>query len=237
MVLLGSDGSSVHSNQQGVHEQLHKTLERHRGKAFQKPIAEHTKSAFEAVQARLNTEPDRPLVLDSGCGVGESTQHLAQRHPKAWVIGIDKSAHRLGKSSADTPKLQSLVHQQDNALWVRADLIDFWRLAQQAQWRPTHHYLLYPNPWPKSEHLQRRWHGHSIFATILALGGRLELRSNWRLYVEEFHQALRFYEIAATPAESFTPTTLITPFERKYTERGEPLYRLTAVLPTDFQRE
>lgn len=219
MLSLAADGSSVHSNQDDVHEKLQQVVARHRHTVYQAPIATHTRTAFDALSARL-AEEQRAIVLDSGCGVGESTRYLAEHHPDAWVIGIDKSAHRLAKQGVQD------LYQEQHCFYVRANLVDFWRLAQSAGWRLQHHYLLYPNPWPKSEHLKRRWHGHSVFPSLLALGGELELRTNWRLYLAEFKQALAIYGYSANADWEFKPETEITAFERKYRARKEPLYRL-----------
>ena len=133
---------------------------------------------------------------------------------------IDKSAVRLARA----PKLP------ENARIVRAELSDFWRLAHAAAWRVRHHYLLYPNPWPKPAHLQRRWHGHPVFPQLLALGGRLELRSNFGLYVEEFSRALKLAGVVDVKVVSFPVEHAISPFERKYARSGHELFQLTAQL-------
>ena len=70
-----------------------------------------------------------------------------------------------------------------NLILMRADLNDFYRLAADAGWRLARHFILYPNPWPKSVHLKRRWHGAPVFPYMLRLGGVMELRSNWKLYL------------------------------------------------------
>ena len=65
----------------------------------------------------------------------------------------------------------SSIQLRDNALLLRAELSDFFTLvAYQSDWVVHSHYLLYPNPYPKSKHLKRRWHGHPIFPVLLALG-------------------------------------------------------------------
>jgi len=94
---------------------------------------------------------------------------------------------------------------------------------------PQKHYILYPNPWPKSKHVQRRWHGAAVFPSIIALGGELEMRSNWRLYLDEFKLAL---QVAGRQGEvaQFDPVATITPFERKYQASGQALFKLTASL-------
>ena len=130
---------------------------------------------------------------------------------------------RLSRQHGDLP---------DNTLLVRADLVDFWRLALNAGWRPRRHYLLYPNPYPKTAHLKLRWHGHPVFPALLALGGRLELRSNWRLYLQEFALAAAQASDVVAEVQPFTPEgEYLTPFERKYHQSGQDLWRLVMNLP------
>ena len=114
--------------------------------------------------------------------------------------------------------------REGDCLWVRADLATFWRLAREAHWPVSHHYLLYPNPWPKPGQLQRRWHAHPVFPTVLELGGRLEMRTNWRIYAEEFALALEHYTGAAVRPSTLQVKEPVSPFERKYRDSGHPLY-------------
>lgn len=156
-----ANSRSIVSNQAGIHEKLDEIVNKHLNAEFKKPIAEHTQKAFDEVNAKVQGF-NGPLILDSCCGVGESSANLAKRHPDALVIGIDKSSHRLDKHDVEYKQTDSGQY-----ILVQADLNDFWRLAVAANWQPTHHYLLYPNPWPKSKHIQRRWHGAAIFRLLL----------------------------------------------------------------------
>ena len=219
-----ANSRSITTNQAGVHEKLEEVVLRHLRAEFKKPIAAHTQAAFDEVNAKVQAF-NGPIILDSCCGVGESTANIAKLHPDALVIGIDKSAHRLDKHDVEYKQTDSGQY-----ILVQADLNDFWRLVQQANWQPTHHYLLYPNPWPKSKHLQRRWHGGAIFPTIVAIGGKLELRSNWKIYVEEFAAALALTGHQAA-VELYQAEQSITPFERKYWASGQQSHRLVIDLP------
>jgi hypothetical protein len=58
----------------------------------------------------------------------------------------------------------------------------------------------------------------------VALGGVIECRSNWRIYIDEFAEALRLLGVAAT-VEAWRPEQAITPFERKYAASGHALWR------------
>ena len=211
-----------------------------------------------------NSETGRPLILDSGCGTGLSTRNLARAYPDAAVIGVDRSAARLGKSRT--------FELPDNALLVQSELACFWRLMLQAEAsgddhlltasNVRKHYVLYPNPYPKPTRLNLRWHGHPALPALLAIGDEIELRSNWRTYLEEFgiaasliasHAAddtpLREWAIPGVwsshatrrahsrrlaagiePLQLESTDDAITPFESKYNDVGEALYRL--VLPS-----
>jgi len=212
------------SAQIGVHEQLVRLLERHRDTPFRKPYADYNRAAFEASFARREREAAHvPLILDSCCGVGESSIALAQAFPDHYVIGVDQSEARLGRFDAAV--------LPPNLDLVRADLVDYWRLMRDAGIRLSRHYLLYPNPWPKIGHLSRRWHGHPVFPTMLELGGRLECRSNWRIYVDEFCLAVTALTGCSVAGEEFNAAQPLTPFERKYRDSGHRLYRAVVDLP------
>lgn len=211
----------VHSAQRGVHPRLAALLERHLAEAWQAPLHPPSAAAFEELAAFLGGHTTG-LILDSGCGTGASTGRLARRFPDHRVIGIDKSADRLRRGGhADLPQ------RVDNAVWLRAELATFWRLALQAGWRLDRHYLLYPNPWPKPAQLQRRWHAHPVFPTLLALGGLLEMRCNWAVYAEEFAFAVnRVLGTRVRPAVLDAADEL-SPFERKYRASGHRLYSVS----------
>jgi len=113
---------------------------------------------------------------------------------------------------------------------VRADLVDYWRLMADAGIKLARHYILYPNPWPKVGHLARRWHAHPVFPFVPRLGGRLECRSNWNIYVEEFAVALGLLIGREVKWESFEAPSPLTPFERKYRDSGQTLYRCVVEL-------
>lgn len=203
----------VSTSQHCTHPRLPELLARHRAHTWREPLADHNAAAIDVLGDRLRSDK-RPLVLDSFCGTGHSTRLLAERHPHCFVIGIDKSAHRLAR------------HEQvknSDYLLLQADCEPIWRFLADSGQRLYAHYLLYPNPWPKPGHLQRRVHGHPAFPLLPALDGRIELRSNWQLYVEEFGLAMslsgrpgRVHRVGAE-----TPLSL---FERKYRDSGHMLW-------------
>ena len=212
---MQGNSRTITSAQTAPDERLAGTIARHLAHPFQKPIADYNRAAFEA--ALVGWDGQRPWLLDACCGVGHSTIALAEQFPHHHVVGVDQSLDRLTRG-----KPQALPA---NARLIRADLVDFWRLLAAAAIRLDRHYLLYPNPWPKLGDYYRRWHGHAVFPIALQLGGVLECRSNWRIYVEEHAAAVT--QITGRPAlvEAWQPPRDLTLFEKKYRESGQALWR------------
>ncbi|TKB45361.1 tRNA (guanine(46)-N(7))-methyltransferase TrmB [Thalassotalea mangrovi] len=211
------DSKAIVSNQDGLHEHLDEVVRKHLSHEFLKPISDHTQQAFDQVHQQVAKFAGN-IILDSCCGVGQSTRILAGRYPDALVIGVDKSLHRIKRNVEDAT-------EAENFILVRADLNDFYRLVVQHQWNVSEHYLLYPNPWPKAKHLQRRWHGSAVFPYILQIGNALTLRSNWLLYLQEFQRAA---ELAGKKGSisQINDNQPLTPFEAKYQASGQSCWQL-----------
>jgi tRNA (guanine-N7-)-methyltransferase len=279
---MQANSQPVSSTQTSIHSDLAAIVAKHFGTRFAKPIAAHTQEAFDRLceqlaqsaqfaQVAQSSATPRRIVLDSCCGTGESTLALARMFPECWVVGVDKSAHRLraGANAQSTAQHSAQSTAQNsarndtptNALIVRADVIDFWRLIHEAQqhstwrdlWQIERHCLFFPNPCPKPHQIKQRWHGHAVFPTLLALAPHLELRTNWRVYAEEFAFAAEIASAVASEIASKTSSKMssetaselalqhikplleeyrpnladtITAFERKYTLSGHTLYRV-----------
>ena len=234
---------SVTSNQDDIYKNLEAVVRKYAATTFLRPVADHTREAFEQASefvrsfygARATGRLD--LVLDSGCGTGESTLHLAKKFPNVPVIGIDKSAVRLSKAGNERQLEVSAGGSCDvpaNAFWVRAELLDFWRLALEkvdaGEWNILHHALYYPNPWPKESEATRRFHLHPIFPTLIRLSPVTELRTNWDIYAREFAEAAHVLGDALSlqfnvELGAFNPENPETAFERKYKEARQQLWR------------
>ena len=219
--MIGPGNSrAITSNQPGVHPDLIRHLRRYENAEYSRPIAQHTQAAFDKIAKQVALS-GQSIILDSGCGVGASTEYLARHYPDDLVIGIDQSARRLQKNRYCDGSCQP-----GHLLLVQADCVDFWRLALDAGWPIRKHFILYPNPWPKKRHLKRRWHGHPVFRCMAELCGHVQVRSNWLVYVQEFALAWEYIGGAASRPYPIGADASITPFERKYRNSGQTLYAL-----------
>lgn len=205
----------VSSRQATVHPRLKETVLKHAAAPWRKPVADRSRRDFEGLATQV-MGIGRPLILDTGCGTGMSTEALAARFPDRLVIGVDKSEFRLEKHRSEG---------RENALLVRFDLEDFWLLAHEVGWQFERQYFFYPNPWPKPEHRLRRWPFHPVFPMALACGGLWELRTNWAIYAEEFAMAYGLLTGLEASPEPWCPTDPETLFEKKYGESGHQLWR------------
>eukprot|EP00804_Cyclotella_cryptica_P003718 CCRYP_008895-RA/>CCRYP_008895-RA protein AED:0.37 eAED:0.37 QI:146/0.5/0.33/1/0.5/0.33/3/0/435 len=163
------------------------------------------------------------VILDSGCGTGRSSLIIGERYPDCVVIGIDRSLVRLNKNKEYRNKVdrtsnsdggnengdsQEVQPISKNILLLRADLVDFWHLCLSSrEWQQKvqilKHYLLYPNPYPKSSRLKSRFYAHPSFPLLmltLMMDGhdtcdrQMIIRSNWKGYLEEFATAVEVWE-------------------------------------------
>ncbi len=212
----------VTSNQTGIHQHLQVAVNKHLATDWQKPISNFSDDVFTRIKDWLALD-DRPFILDSGCGTGESSARLAKIFPDCKVLGFDRSATRLSRLTRKT-----IV--PDNCFTIRAKADDLWRQLARANLKPVRHFLLYPNPYRKPSQLNQRWHGSPVFPYLVALGGQLEVRTNWSIYAKEFAQALNLAAGITSSIATYTPDEPISPFEKKYHESGHTLWRLTADL-------
>jgi tRNA G46 methylase TrmB len=214
-----ANSRQVSSSQSAPHPRLREIVERHLAAPYRRKPSAAGRRAFARVVEDLMRAP---FVLDAGCGTGASTLALACEFPGQLVLGVDKSGARLSSGQRLFDKAAPA-----NARLLHCELVDFWQLAAAAGLRCTHQFLLYPNPWPKPDQLQRRWHAHPVLPSLLALGGTIELRTNWRIYAEEFTRALQITGRAASCGEYVPEEPLtLTPFERKYLASGHRLWRV-----------
>lgn len=223
---MKSLSKAVTSNQTGAHKDLISILQRMSGDNYQRPISDFSYKTLSAILSWLSLFDDqRDIILDLGCGVGESSFHLALNYSDKLIIGIDKSISRLERKSSfklDNP---------ENLLIVRGELLDLWYLFATninfPKERVFKQYILYPNPWPKSKHIRRRWHANPVAPFLFSINSEIELRSNWKIYTSEFQKAADYFghETEQIILKVDNPISL---FEKKYLESGHELFQVIA---------
>lgn len=167
-----------------------------------------------------------PLVVDIGCGMGESTIAQASADSGTDVIALD--VHTRGIATI----LRSLESSGlDNVRVVHGDAVVFLeqRIGQQSLSGAR---IYFPDPWPKTRHSKRRLVQPGFVRLVtsrLVPGGFVHCATDDMTYAEQMHEVLRadpeltLHE--EVPAEARRPTTK---FERRAQRLGHPVVDLWA---------
>lgn len=100
---------------------------------------ERTRPVGDLLAAVTATDPS--VIVDLGCGPGNSTAIAAQRWPGAHIRGIDSSPDMIEKAREAVPDLEFAV--QGIAEWASTeDQVDVVMSNAALQWLPNHRELL-----------------------------------------------------------------------------------------------
>ena len=125
-------------------------------------------------RAALGVAPDQPLVLEIGFGAGEHLAGLAQRHPKGLFIGAEIFENGIAALLSTIQRLDiSNIRIHDNDARALMDHL--------APGIFDHIYLLFPDPWPKSRHVTRRFLCRdtlTVIQNLLKTGGFFTMASD-----------------------------------------------------------
>jgi tRNA (guanine-N7-)-methyltransferase len=163
--------------------------------------------AFSDQQIRSS----RPLVLEIGSGMGETTLEIAKSHPEADFIAVEVHGPGVGSllNAIEREKLANLRVIRHDALDVLEHMFADGSLAAI--------HLFFPDPWPKKRHHKRRLvqpEFAALAARKLAPGGILHTATDWPEYADHIAaviSASSFFE----EAEAGLVARPVTKFESR----------------------
>ena len=161
----------------------------------------------------------KPLVLEIGSGMGETTAAIAKAHPEAEFVAVE--VHGPGVGS-----LLNKIHseQLNNLRVVRHDAVEVLeRMVADGSLAAVH--LFFPDPWPKKRHHKRRLVQPDFLALLrqkLKLGGIVHLATDVPDYAD--HMAEVFTADASfTQAPGGFAERPVTKFESRGKKLGHPI--------------
>jgi tRNA (guanine-N7-)-methyltransferase len=161
----------------------------------------------------------RPLVLEIGSGMGETTVIIAKEHAEADFVAVE--VHGPGVGS-----LLNAIQREHlgNVRVIRHDAVEVLeQMVADASLAAIH--LFFPDPWPKKRHHKRRLVQPAfaaLAASKLKAGGILHAATDWLDYGEQMNEVFS-KEILLEPAERGFAARPSTKFESRGRRLGHPI--------------
>ena len=179
---------------------------------------------------QLRFEKEQPIQLEVGMGKGQFIIGMAKAHPEINFIGLE-----VEHTVAAIALKKALPEELPNLQLVCADgalLTDFFEPHSIDRM-----YLNFSDPWPKKRHAKRRLTYHTFlsgYQDILKDHGAIELKTD----------NMGFFEFSLVSMNNFgmefdgvwldlhhsdeSIHNVETEYEHKFSEKGQPIYKLTA---------
>ncbi|HEX5126235.1 MAG TPA: tRNA (guanosine(46)-N7)-methyltransferase TrmB [Rhodocyclaceae bacterium] len=157
-----------------------------------------------------------PVVLEIGCGMGDTTAEIALAHPDTDFIGIEVHGPGVGNlcNLIDKQGLTNLRVMQHDATEVVRDMIPLSSLAGV--------HVYFPDPWPKKRHHKRRILQPAFVSELaerLALGAYLHCATDWEEYADSILAVLNAQPLLANTVDDYAPRPDYRPLT-KFESRG-----------------
>ena len=162
----------------------------------------------------------RPLVLEIGSGMGETTATIAQAHPEIDFVAVEVHGPGVGSllNAIEKNQLANLRVIRHDAVPVLEHMVADGSLAAI--------HLFFPDPWPKKRHHKRRL-VQPAFAALaarkLAPGGIIHAATNWPDYADWMDEVFSAIFEKATAGFVSKP---VTKFEARGQRLGHPIREL-----------
>jgi len=163
-----------------------------------------------------------PLLVDIGIGSGDATRSWAAQAPEARVLAIE--LHRPGIA-----KLLTALEAEgpENVRVVEADALAV--LDQLGSSSVAGIRVLFPDPWPKRRHVERRMVDRSfvgLVARVLSPGGILHLATDWEDYAEHMRSMVATDPRFELQVGAGRPDRPVTAYERRGLDAGRTIVDL-----------
>jgi len=208
-------------------------LQRFADNATRPDIVEPGKLTFKHLAGRWRTDffqNQHPLVLEVGCGKGEYTVGLAERHPARNFLGLDIKGERIWRGSqraealglGNVGFLRAMAHELTEH-FAPGELSEIW--------------LTFPDPRPRERDIKRRLTAPRFlrqYQSLLAPGGAAQLKTDSESLFDYTLDTLATWpgatvEVATrdlyaeTEAAFAAAQAIQTHFERKYRALNVPI--------------
>ena len=165
---------------------------------------------------------EKPLVLEIGSGMGETSIEIAKAHPEVDFVAVEVHGPGVGSllNRIEAQQLSNIKVVRHDAVEVLEHMVSDGSLAAI--------HLFFPDPWPKKRHHKRRL-VQPAFAALaarkLAPGGILHAATDWPEYADWMAEVLSKEPLLEKAHEGLALKPL-TKFEARGRRLGHPIREL-----------
>jgi tRNA (guanine-N7-)-methyltransferase len=184
----------------------------------------------------------QPIHVELGMGKGRFINEMSMRHPEWNFIGIDRYDELLRRASekAVETRKESFTetrNKPNNLILVLGNIETIEEMFAPAEIERI--YLNFSDPWPKTRHAGRRLtHRNFVIKYIELLNARGEIhvktdsRSLFEFSLNTFAEMrLMMRNISLDlHGNGLTPDHVMTEYEAKFHEQGNPIYRVEVIV-------
>ncbi|MDR0300242.1 MAG: tRNA (guanosine(46)-N7)-methyltransferase TrmB [Streptococcaceae bacterium] len=174
---------------------------------------------------------ENPVHIEVGCGKGDFVVGMAAKHPEINYIGIDLQETVI--SFALDKVIESGLTNVKLIYGNGRDLNEYFDEHEIALI-----YLNFSDPWPKTRHEKRRLTYKDFlksYEKTLVPNGEIHFKTDNRGLFEYSLASMSHYGMVFKQVwldlhkdEEFAQQNVLTEYERKWSEKGYPIYRMEA---------
>lgn len=172
----------------------------------------------------LTLDPEMPLDIEIGCGVGFHPLHYARANPRRQIIAFERTSEKFEKFLGRLKNHPALPNLHP----IHGDAIP-WIVHGVSPESVDQYFILYPNPYPKESQRNLRFYAMPAFVALLKTlkpEGILILATNEKFYADEAEESfVSDWGMKLEIREKYSGTPR-THFEKKYLVRGEVCWNL-----------
>lgn len=193
---------------------------------FQRAVEKKEYLDFEKLFGNEN-----PVVLEIGAGKGQFCCELAGREPDVNIIAVEKSSNVIVDAAERAIKLDL-----PNLILIRCDAEYLEKYIPDGS--ISRIYLNFSCPFPKKSYAPHRLTHRrflEIYKKLLNRGGEIHQKTDNREFfefsIEEFSECgFTLKNISLDLHNSDYECNIVTEYEKRFSDLGQPIYRLEAYL-------
>lgn len=182
--------------------------------------------SVEPSQVRMQLDPtfvtEKDLIVEFGVGKGLFIRNYAAKYPDKNFLGVEKyqkwtrhAFQRIEKNGLTNVRLMQATGEEVVTLLSSHSVREY--------------YILFPDPWPKRRHQQRRIIQTSMIERIhftLKTGGRLYIATDHADYYQWMQKIIQPFLKHHFKSIQYVRPEFISNYQVKYEKEGRPIYTI-----------